>query len=169
MPCEGALSVGNRFNIILAFVIALAWLPVAFIIYSSYPKYLNKFDLWLNPVLEDYEAANWTLNKETRFWSARIYGEKIDQSCIYVKGQDVSATVQISPESIPFEASVKFLNDDSPDSNRPVGYQDFGRWQFEAPNITLGAIIRVSVKHNCPARNNNPIVTEISPPFIVGQ
>lgn len=111
-----------------------------------------RFELWMNPVLGDFQSSEWQLNSENRFWSARIYGIKIDGDCKYVKGQKVTGQVRLTPDAVPFEAPVAFIDDDTPDSSRPAGYQDFGRWEFNAPNLVIGSQITVGILNKCPHR-----------------
>lgn len=129
----------------------------------------KRFDLVLNPVIGDFKATDWIFDEKTRLWSARVSGVKIDAQCEFVKGQTVIALVQLAPNAIPFEVEITFIDDDTPDSSRPAGHQDFGRWQLNSLNIPKGAIVIPSVKHNCSNREGNPVVSEILPPFIVGR
>ena len=146
---------------------ALGYLLALFTILSGQVAmaYSYRVELWLNPVVRDFSAINWKLDPKTRYWSARVRGEKVDKNCIYVKGQRVTALVKIAPLAEGFEVPVVYLQDDTPDSTRPAGYQDFGRWQFNAPNLPIGSSLVVSVKNDCPHRKK--ITTSEIGPFVI--
>ncbi|MCB8835916.1 hypothetical protein [Aurantimonas sp. VKM B-3413] len=122
---------------------------------------------WVNPVAIDFHARGWRLDPETQRWSFRVSGRKVDQSCEYIPGQMVTALIQATPESVPVKSQITFITDRT-DSSRPAGFQDFGRWQIELPAVSPGSLVRIRVKHICPHRRDNPVVTELTPPFQVG-
>lgn len=126
----------------------------------------TKVELHLYPVLGEFTATDWKFDSEDRFWSAKIYGTKVDNDCVYVPGQKVNGVATIAPGAPAFELLVEFLKDDTPDSSRPAGYQYFGRWQFDAPNIPKGTSIKVRLRHKCTHRKEE--TPSIIGPFIVG-
>lgn len=155
----------SKFLLLISFGMVLAMPAMA--LWPVLSNATFKLELWLNPVVSDFRAADWRFDSKKRLWSARISGVKDDKDCIFKPKQVVTASIQVAPNALPFEAGVVFLNDKTPDSNRPPGAQDFGRWEFDAPNVVRSSIARVGVQHICEHREPK-IVTTILGPFIVG-
>lgn len=125
--------------------------------------------LFSNPVLGEFRAVRWQFDPIARFWSAHVYGIKIDNDCKYKPGQIVRAYGSGGANSPKSEIVVNFVDDDTPDSNKPAGFHDFGRWEFQAPNIFQGFVLRVRIEHECPNRRpgEQDVETDINP-FTVG-
>lgn len=160
--------IGKYTNITLLVSILLSVFAIAF---SAYPSIKYQFKMFTEPrVLGKFTAHNWHFDQVSRFWSARIYGVKIDGKCDFRKGQVVRAYGMASESAPQSEIVVNFLDDDTADSSRPDGFHDFGRWEFQEPNLFKGFILRVRVEHFCPHREKleRNVVTYINP-FYIGK
>lgn len=155
-----------------AIIMAAGVLFVGMVIMPKGHAYYQQIIEYLNPVLGEFVANNWRFDRVRGNWSAHVYGEKLadDNTCVFIKDQLVVALVKQPGELYPFEVAVNFLNDDTPGSNRPRGYNDFGRWEFKSKlrPIEKDASITVSVKHKCTNRTPPEVTTKVLPPFIVG-
>ena len=120
----------------------------------------------INPVLGPFYANDWRKD-ENGLWSAQVIGSKRIGSCEYVEGQIVTGVVTYPDGELQREVVISFIDDDSPDSTRPEGTQNFGRWQMSIPHIPEGSVISSSVQHFCPTKGGY-VRSPIQPKFIVG-
>lgn len=160
----------KTFNAMLLF---LSGGCLALILIMAVPVLGSKVASFLErSVLEDFTATEWKFDQQTRFWSARIYGRKVDSGCKYVKGQELIALAKPTPSTPPFEIPFGYLEDSTPDSNRPAGFQDFGRWEFQEANLFKGFIISPRLKHYCAYRGDTEAernFTSTIGPFVIGK
>ena len=163
------MSVSQIVSHAVSLLIAIAVVAGAVAFVPKVNQWATEYQAWANPVLKDFVAVNWRQDPATGFWSVRVFGDKADGGCEFVKGQQVVAQAIEAPHYIPSEVLVVFINDDTPDSNRPAGYQDYGRWEFQKKGILPGATVQPAVAHDCPHRSENrSVLTKIRPPSVVG-
>jgi hypothetical protein len=129
--------------------------------------HLNRgfIEMRLFPVVEDGTARNWT-REEDGFWSAQVYLNKVRPGCIYVPDQIVTA-IGTTPYGYTFEASVVYIGDRTPNSNRNEGWQRLDdRVEFQDPLAVVGSTVTMHVLHDC--HDSPPTASQIGP-FVIGQ
>ena len=125
-------------------------------------NYAARLDAWANPIVSEFTSRGWYQVEETGHWRAHITGIKEQTLCFFDRNQEVSGLVQLPDGSTPFEIPVTFVDDDTPNSDRPPGFQSFGIWEFHSADIGPRSVIAVNVRHLCYSQSASEPVVRVS-------
>lgn len=125
----------------------------------------GKIETRFYPVVTNYTYRDWRQEPNGN-WSAVVFIYKERPECVYIKEQ-IETVIGITPDGDPVEALVKYIDDPSPGSNRPAGWQRLDkRVELVSDKITQGTSIRGTLLHQC--REGTATVSMYGP-SIVGQ
>lgn len=144
-----------------------AFLTSALILGNSlFTIYRGDLESRFAPVFVDRTHIDWRREADGS-WSAVVFIYKRRGSCVYVKDQ-IETAIAVIPGGEIVEAPISYINDPTPGSNRPRGWQRLdSRVHFNSPEIVSGSILRGSVLHQC-GGDGRLTVTEWGP-VIVGE
>lgn len=145
-------------HIIHAFVAVSIAMGVAVTV-STAADYIAEQQRRESAVVNDWQTLNW--RRTATGLAVDVYGTK-NLECVFVSDFEISAVAFV--DGVAVEVKVRFLNDETPGSTRPVGAQSFGVWEFSAPSghdIQRGLIV-IPVAHLCPSTDGGPVVPVIS-------
>ena len=119
------------------------------------------------PVFTDRTHLNWE-QSETGAWSSETFLNKI-RPCDYDKKQ-IETMVGYTPEGEFVESGVRYVDDPSPGSNRPLGWQRLDRRvEIVNPKVVGGSVMRGTIKHKCDPDNPEKTTITNYGPFVVGE
>jgi len=115
------------------------------------------YSYWKNdiPVISEMKTIE-PLTYNDGVWTTSIHGKK-NRNCTYIQSEN-KGFAYIHDKWI--EVSFYYTNDDTPGSNRPIGYQIFDTWNWIATKDTKA--LKLIVKHLC---ENDQIVSTTIGPF----
>lgn len=143
----------------LAFLLSLGFLGNSLV-----SVYRGDLESYFSPVFVDRTHIDWRRNEDGT-WSAVVFLNKRRGACVYLRDQ-IETAVGLTPEGEAVESRIEYVEDRTPGSNRPVGWQRLdARIHFLDPGIVEGTILRGVVLHQC--GSGNVTVTEWGP-VVVG-
>lgn len=152
----------NRY---LLAALAAFFLSTGFLLTSLVSVYRGDLESYFSPVFIDRTHIDWREESDGT-WSAVVFLNKRRGACIYVRDQ-IETAVGLTPSGEAVESRIEYVEDRTPGSNRPVGWQRLdSRIHFLDPGIVAGTVLRGVVLHQC--GNGSVTVTEWGP-VVVGE
>lgn len=136
------------------------FLSGGFLLASLVSVYRGDLESYFSPVFIDRTHLGWTQEPDGT-WSAVVFLNKRRGACVYVEDQ-IETAVGLTPSGEAVESRIEYVEDLTPGSNRPVGWQRLdARVHFLDPGIVEGTILRGVVLHQC--GSGSVTVTEWGP------